>query len=415
MTAYSPRIRSLECIRNAIDSLRADVGTGHRQGPPEVVVKRMGSLLVEGREELDLFKSFLRECSIKHPNHPVDLHFIGRGDDRDDGGRPNCYQFASVATLMNQIPNQLQTLKFSGIKLEGDSSPLVQALQQQDQLECFSLICSTTMPASGLGALADCLLPLPNLKEIYCDFGALHIPPAAVASFARVTTLESLTLHCQPFNDVPNLQDLFLSMQKHAFLKQVQIHFSLLKENVQHVAQMLRRNQSIQELDICVENTVSVIPIAEALETNSTLKKLNTDAGLWYGNGSRGRQQKNAFLHTLESHNFVLESLHLFHSRINTQDREIVQKINFYLELNKDFRRQRLLSSQDGNASPAEWLDVIVSAENKTKVVFYYLSKNVSLILSANVNCAALAGQFGIRGNHTVTRIKCGKKRPRRR
>jgi hypothetical protein len=64
---------------------------------------------------------------------------------------------------------------------------------------------------------------------------------------------------------------------------------------------------------------------------------------------------------------------------------EIHSQIEFYLRLNKDFRRKHLLSA-DKEATHEEWVNTIVSAKEDTAVVYYFLSQRVSLLLEANRN-----------------------------
>jgi hypothetical protein len=370
-------IQDREDIRRVLEALRA--GEGEVLPPDTIVVWEMGEVLVESSVELALLHQYLSECSARAVNRTFTLRFEG---EEEEG--PDWYQVSAIASLLNQIPNQLKSLKLGQIKLLGDIDPLIQALQQQRLLEDLNLHCEIS---SGLIALADSLSPLPNLKAIFCTFLLgmdYQEKAAAAASFARVSALRNLTLwHLQGHKS--DCQDLFLEIQEHASLEKFHVHGYLSAENVQYLANMLQGNSSLHFLNIGMIDKASVPLVATALETNSTLKELHF------------RQEAlvtNSVSPALEA---------LVTNSVSPEDdsaefQETLRKINFYLGLNRDFQRKRLLSSNE-NATIEDWVNMIVSAKDKTDVLFYYFLRNLSLITTANVDCAALAGQIGIYGN----------------
>jgi hypothetical protein len=261
-----------------------------------------------------------------------------------------------------QIPNQLGSLSFRGIELAGNIGTLVQALQQQQSLE--SLICvgnnSLTPADFSIVTLADFLLPRLYLKSMYGNYFSMSIPKkykvAAAVSFARVTSLKSLTLGGLP-GDESDLRDLFIAMHQQASLESVILMSQrnrLSEVNVRHVADMVRQNSSIKELHIHEPDTLSFVPIAMALETNSTLKKLS------FFSCYPGPEELNEFLGVLENKNFMLEDLFLGYGGQDVEAKApgVLQKIRFYLELNKDFQRKRLFSATE-DATAEEWVNVM--------------------------------------------------------
>jgi hypothetical protein len=155
-------------------------------------------------------------------------------------------------------------------------------------------------------------------------------------------------------------------------LKELRFWSKLSDDDGEHLGQMLRNNDSIEELQL----RSCSLPIIDALEANRNLKAMRTCVPL-------SCKQAAALVSILENQNFTLE---IFDIRVTDEFRP---KIDFNLRLNRVFLRKWLLSS-DENATSEEWVEVIISAKSTTDVVFYYLCNNPSLVANANLNCPAL-------------------------
>jgi hypothetical protein len=338
--------------------------------------------------DLALLQEIFSECSSRHPSQALELEFRGCY-----GTYSGWLSVASIASLLDLIPNQLHSLQFKYLRLVGDSGPLVRALGRQQRLKFLDLGIAISNDFNVV-RLTDCLATLPDLTKIQFWFRGLYLSHlnskvAVAVSLAQVAGLGSLN-----FKGLPrtlDLQPLFVALQNHNCLKEVWLDETPLSAaHVQYVGQMLRLNSSIQKMMLTLQRNVSAEPIFEALKINFTLKE-------WDGVfGPVRAEEAEVFLSVLESKNFTLETLPNYScANATAQTKEIRRKINFCLALNKGFQRKKLMSPEQ-NSTVVDWVDVIHTARDRTDVIFYYLSINIPLLTGANIDCAALAGQVGV-------------------
>jgi hypothetical protein len=172
------------------------------------------------------------------------------------------------------------------------------------------------------------------------------------------------------------------------FLAAVAIHPSLLVladfpltgQNINHAAGMIQQNIFLRCVSFYldeVDSNLLMLPIVTALARNSTLTKL----GFYNAEAPFGEDNIDLFLTLLKTQNFTLANVNFEYDAMNVKAQEKRAKMDFYLELNREFRRDHLLGNRRRTAASTEdWLNVIISARNKPQVVFYYLSCNPQLV-----------------------------------
>jgi hypothetical protein len=369
---------------------------------------------------------------------------------------------AALAQFLNSIdPHQLQSLRLCDIWLMGDSQPLAQALRRHEQLTSFSCIeCrfSTTATTDPV-PIAQVLSTLPNLQGISFDFQYSQISKESVQImtryFAQMNLQSSSGLERLALVDLPYGVDLVAfvettmherSLWEHEGATKTEVSLvspkrtmvttttttltlrslrlgTLSPKNTTYVTQLLQANLPVlEELTLMVERCISLVQFAVALETNTHLKVLSVSSA---GRSSTALEHKEmeAFLTLLEDrHNYTLEQLFTPWMtevlRFPEQDAigsDYIRQLLFYLQLNRDFDRKRLLdtistrhdSANDhfNSISVNEWTDFMGSLSSSfpsspaaekdsmlASVLFYYLSKHPSLLLmGATTNAADIA------------------------
>jgi hypothetical protein len=372
-------IHSVSDIRNCLAALRASKVP--RRG---ICFGRAPDGLLELRgEALGLATTFFREFSSMNPRQPLVLIFAACSTDS-----------AAVASLLNEVVNQVVLLCFVGVRLVGGSGPLVEALRKQKSLNNFAMRNSVLYDSElEAAALVLCLSALPAMRIVSFDQDStrdVEISDTAkvemATSLARINGLVFLKMMgMTPAGS--DLQGFFASCTALPSLKRLDLisdkvgrfsphrTSSLSVSNAEYAIEMLRRNASIKEFCMQLEPDVSLASVAAGLETNSTLRDLTI------GQPGLTRTGIAPFLRLLkDGKNYTLESL----SFVNGSEAiSLSSEIEFYLQLNQKFQR-KVLMSLDGSASRQDWVNTIIFAREETAVVFYYLSENVSLLLRAN-------------------------------
>jgi hypothetical protein len=333
--------------------------------------------LPPGSEAMVLVREFLREFSSGYPGRLLDLNFACRSSDTVSA--------TELALAISEVATQVRSIALA-VNLAGGIEPLLDVLRRMRSLESFQQndpsLCRSSSDAV---ALAHCLATLPSLKSVemqpfqYKDHEAndtLEVSDVAkleiMTTIAQINGLEDLYIGAIASNT--NLQALFDSFTARSSLKTLDIETTHLSaSNAAHAVQLLRRNASVETLSL-PQPDVSVSFFAQGLETNSKLRVL-----CFY----RARVTVNdtgAFLHLLKhGQNYTLEELKF----IGWWNKQLDPEIDFYLKLNKHYKR-KLLFSPDENATPEDWIRTIISARKDPAVVFYYLSYNIALLAERN-------------------------------
>jgi hypothetical protein len=240
----------------------------------------------EDREAFGLAMELLGEYSSKYPDRLFDLHFYGRADPPEEEYFPTPLFIADIASLLNQMPNQLKSVVFTEHSFHGRFGPLIEAVQSQQRLELFKLGMDFTSydgePADFIN-LARALSVLPNLKRIEIWFDSMDIPNASKLEM-MIICAESKTLKELIFilwgvrHEDLDFQRLFALIGAHSSLKGFDLGGKLSAANTYHVANMIKRDSSIESLSIRVQSGVPLLPIAESMELNSTLRTLTIKA-----------------------------------------------------------------------------------------------------------------------------------------
>jgi hypothetical protein len=247
-------------------------------------------------------------------------------------------------------------------------------------LEIFSRYdCHFEVDSAHSIDFAQTISKLPKLKHVLFEFSARDVAKVEIMkSFAQANNLEVLRLWDFPGDS--DLQVFFPLLNSLPCLRVLKLGSFLSAANTYHAAKMIEQNSSIEVLFLQSESGLSLSSIAKSLETNSKLRKIDLTEREWRGSEDR----RIPFLTVLKGgQNCTLQDLVL---RVcdgggNSYD-NIATEINFYLRLNKDFNRKRLLSNDEKNAATREeWINTIASANEDTAVVFYFLSENPSLLL----------------------------------
>jgi hypothetical protein len=192
--------------------------------------------------------------------------------------------------------------------------------------------------------------------------------------FLNTNTLEELTLYNVP-QSIP-AQEILLRVKPN--LKKLDLEDTWLSNaELQECASLIGQPDfPLEELDLGrSESGTSLMPLALGLRKNTKLRWLRLRyRGLL---SPPSDKEMDAFLVLLESHNFTLEILDVFGSDRRHKDYD---KLQFFLKLNRDHQRKRLMGPGEPHVNQEEWINVINSAKEDVSVVFYYLSQNPSLL-----------------------------------
>ena len=132
------------------------------------------------------------------------------------------------------------------------------------------------------------------------------------------------------------------------------------------VADFVQNNNTLEFLDLNVKNAHVMLPIVQALRGNNSLGTLN----LRHVDELLPDNVLKAFTTTLQD-NYVLK--HVFCANVWQHS-----DISFYLRLNQAGRRH--LVSEGNNATRSDWVDMIINNKRNYRFVYYFLSKNPSLV-----------------------------------
>jgi hypothetical protein len=356
-----------------------------------------------------------RECEVAFPKYSkhFELCFMSSQDTA-------IFQVSGVAACLDQITIPFQGLQISEGILDGAMESLAVSIAKHTQLEKVSIYnCSTRR---DLIPVAAAVAALPQLKKIQfcvglhededdednddvnCDERALT---QAAFTIAQSTSVEELVLF--PLYLSQDLQALIQHLQSMPTLKTLQLHPSADScwSNLQIflVAQLLQTSLSLENFIFdClghVLDNVSMVPFTTALRTNTKLRSLD----LGFGDGGKdtlGPIDLKALAGLLESNNYILERLsigrfvlggdpnqckirtcensYLVYPPLDQATEKNMNNIMFWLALNKNGQRKRLLSSTP-NTSHEDWVGVIAEHKEHVPAVYYYLSINVPLLV----------------------------------
>jgi hypothetical protein len=290
---------------------------------------------------------------------------------------PDCYQLEEEVEQYAETPQYnrdvammirtnhcIEELTLSPIT-KGDCGPIFQALHNHSSLRTLDLSYDR-LKSEQVELAAEMCRKNNSIKclklIVHCGSEVAHRKVVSIGPLAEAIGTDNSTL------------------EELHFLREGWDFDTFSKQNAKDISRMLQNNTSIEVLEVPVAGDC-LEPIVAALKVNHSLKDLVI--------ASISSKQAKSLLGILEDHNFMLETLKTtsWTSREQRGLNRILRKINFYLTLNKVFHRKRLFSS---DATTEEWVQVIISAKWSTDVIFYLLSKNLSLIAGANLNSPAL-------------------------
>ena len=173
-----------------------------------------------------------------------------------------------------------------------------------------------------------------------------------------------------PISQSTSLRDLTIRLNVH------------LIEQCEPVATILRQNQVLESMDITLcsdsdhndeSSFDSFNRVVEALGENSTLQRLSIRRLRNCDLQSCCQKMQTSLAKMLEEQNTSLQALKFRYCNI---DPNAMDKIAFYIKLNKAGRKQLLQNP----SAKLLWLDAMVAAQNDLDVLYYFLDKNPSIL-----------------------------------
>jgi hypothetical protein len=310
-----------------------------------------------------LLHDLFRVCADYYPPGSIELNIMNWR---------RTLPVSTLVPLLNQlVNNQLRVLSLGNSLVGEDLGPLAEALGHQQNLVSFG--CSSRLEADPT-PLVNVLAGLPNLKEIL--LGPYFFDHCSELSAREMAATLSEMDQMEEFGFHPNI-----SPPASAFVEAFQPQFNLKKcaaaKHLHYAAQLIRNNISLELIRMLfieeLEET-SFASLIAALTGNTHLLELDLF------DHTPTKQELDVLLSLLKSHNFTLENLEFQKHTLDAESSKTLDEIKFLLRLNKHFDRKLLLA---GSATPEDWANVIVRAKDEVSVVFYYLSKNPSLLLTA--------------------------------
>jgi hypothetical protein len=346
-----------------------------------------------------------RECESSYPHFSKSLEFeFGQFDDKVDD--------SWLAACLDQITIPFRRLEVKFCRLNDATESLANSITRHTHLEevefgHFNIQADPTPVAAAVATL-------PNLKKISFDFEGCDHPALAGAAvaIAQSKSVEDLSIINYPASE--DLRELIQSLKILPKLRTLRLEpmRGTLWSNLQvlRIAQLLKNNLSLEDFTLDffqkVEDNVSAMPLMTALRTNNKLHTLSLDGGASSNSELEALVAPfQALVDILGSHNYALEEVKLrnlsflqsFDSnhlnlmfvelwgdeRLNPALHETTRKklneIDFWLKLNKNSQRKRLLS-RTSNSSHEDWVNVIAEHNKDVSAIYYYLSNNISLM-----------------------------------
>ena len=333
----------------------------------------------------------------------------GDHDEHDNNGNGNLP--ALCLTLLLQEARELTALRLDSNRIVGSRSQfqaLAKALQSHPALEeiCFTwcsvsiqVEASRTQPTrityndnrnninNTFEPLAAAIASIPTLQLV--EISETEIPSswtgASLRQFCESKYLQVLRIRGGRFLGDQDIAQMVNALQSNTILKELWIlscDFRLQSRvGPEALAKMLRVNTSLEVLGLNrLSGKEHAITIAEALHSNTSLRALH----LCLRDGVNN-QICDSYAKLMED-NYVLEKMSggFTTNRVGCRgksDSDIAAlQIDFYLKLNRNGRRFLL---QHENSNRTQWLNALCSQKEDLSAVFYLLSKNPSLFLSA--------------------------------
>jgi hypothetical protein len=166
-----------------------------------------------------------------------------------------------------------------------------------------------------------------------------------------------------------------------AFITAFQPQFRLTEcstKNLNLAARLIGNNICLERIVIrasLVRDRTPLAAIGPALKTNTHLRVLNL------GGHQMGKIEVEEFQSVLQSTNFTLEKIYSHVPRHGNSIKKQHDDLQFFLKLNRYDRK--LLLHPGSHATQRDWNNTIIRAKDELDVVFYYLSKNPSVLLRA--------------------------------
>jgi len=146
------------------------------------------------------------------------------------------------------------------------------------------------------------------------------------------------------------------------------------------LAKIVKRSKTLKYLHIshlnitmANETECPVAAMAELLKKNSNIREMRLHFGSTKQKFHPDSQQ--SILEMIQHHNNSLECFDLDHRLLQKFSPRCKHEIAFFLMLNQNGLRKRLLSP-DSNATHEDWCEALAENSAKTDVIFYFLSSN---------------------------------------
>ena len=307
------------------------------------------------------------------------LHFRGRSGQNKSSFAVSVLALATaVANAPGLIYLSLQDVGISGTG--HDYNLLSKSFQIHANLKHVCI--SGCLPAGGstslepfLGALRE----VPSLQEVVISNTMISVLGSRTCEAISELCCRLPKLEAFSVKMLPEMQDKHLaamirrSLKTKESLRRFIVHsYELGSETCIALADMLRSNKKITRLDVSLCTSVDyILPIIKALETpEMSLQELDFRVELFRYGGDYQQFMGNVLAMVKKNH--TIKDIRGLAWPGTHSD------IRFYLELNRLGIKEFLCDNTP--CSKEKWLETMISKRYDTKVIYYLLSENPSMI-----------------------------------
>ena len=368
--------------------------------------------LLNACHDNELLKNLLKQCS----DRLLQLHL----ESNTAMTEANQVKMESLAELLSSLGNArmlpLKTLHLKCLRLVGSFQALSTSLMSLRQLKTFDSSTCHFRPdhqsndRTSLRSFVITLASLPELQEVDLDFQIPDFPDVQKVKLATLLlkskTLSKLCLWNLPTvtEENPSHQSISIQSAYDGFFERLRFSVSSSLQtikfygtpfNLQQAKQMaetIQEPSNLVEVAISLQEGAYLSPIIESLNYNTTLHTIGLYIPKNTGAVSIPEDSWKSLLTTLETSNTTLKQMRIACGRfshiddlLTTKARDMKVKIDFYLKLNRDYQRERIL--KDPHFTNQDLLQLLPGvslqqdhpAPGRLAVLYYLLSAKPDL------------------------------------
>ncbi|CAB9501092.1 expressed unknown protein [Seminavis robusta] len=291
-----------------------------------------------------------------------------------------------LLTIALQRARELQMFSICAVDLVGNQDEFVEFMESMRNHASLHLVrlIRCRLPNTSPPMLADFVAhvsAIPNLKEVELC-GAEESSLGIMSNEALISISGAALLEKFCLDNFELTQDHFMILlqwleRRNNRLRGVSVSAcEINSEGLHSLARMLRGNQTLEELSICLSHSRNqtltdecFMAISQSLERNTSLRQFGVSGSNGWPKLSNNVQK--CFLNMLRHWNYTLERLSLF-------DRADLQPdVNFFLATNR-LGRKFLVHE---NCTKEEWLQAIIRSTCDLSCLYFFLSMKPELLV----------------------------------